>query len=268
METGASWLADGVKEIERIAKTAMIVEPKLIAIPQEKPGTYGIVTPGPAGSALKIEQKLAGPAWHNERLDDPAQLKAFITSMHEDRGVAPENGVVYISGRAIVYIYDFEDRRNHATCPLIKSPAWTWLEGKQPPMDQRTIIRLLRIVFDGSLPTDSNLVSVLRNVKWKQDGSVDANLQRGKEALGRTILNEAAGITNFPEEFTARVNVFENYRPRVAVRLALELLPDVMQFEVIPFPNQVHTGMADTLEMLREDIAATNVPTFIGAVSQ
>lgn len=266
MNESASWLADGVKEIERVVRSSMIVEPKIISIPQEKPGTYGVVTPGPSGSVQEIDTKVAGPLWHNERLENPFQLMRFIESM-KDRGVKTEEGAVYINPGQITYVFSFEDRRHRASCPLTISSPWSWLEREQQPMDQRTIIRLLRIRFDGWLPGDSSLISVLRNVKWKQDGNVEANLQRGREALGRQILNEAAGISNFPEEFILTGSVYENYTCPVNVRVALELLPDVMKFEVIPFPNQVFNGQQATLLKLQEEIAETKVPTFIGAVS-
>lgn len=266
METQASWLADGVKEIERITKAAQVVTPQIIgSIPGEKPGTYGIVTPAPSGQKNQIEIKVAGPGWHGERLEGPPELKAFILSM-EKRGVKPDTGAVYVGETSIVYVYDFEDRRHRASCALVPSAPWKWLSVAQQPMDQRTIIRLLRITFDGCLTADSNLIGVLRNVKWKNDSTVEANLQRGKEALGRQILNEASGISNFPEEFAVTVKVFENFKQPVTVRLALELLPDVQKFELIPFPQQIHDAMSETLSWLRDDIASTKVPTFIGQV--
>ena len=195
---------------------------------------------------------------------DPDQLVNFIESM-KDRGVTAEAGVVYIDPFAATYVYDFEDRRNRATCPLTVSKPWAWLAASQSQLDQKTIVRTLRILFDGCLAPDSNLISVLRNVKWKQDGSVDSNVQRGKEGLGRQILNEVAGITDFPEQFTLQLSVYENYRADQTVRVALEILPDAMRFEMIPFPNQIYSGQAQTLERLQALIAETGVPTFIGS---
>jgi hypothetical protein len=265
MDSQASWLADGVKEIERITKAAMIVEPKVIALKEEKSGTYGVIVPGPAGSENKIEVRVAGPSWHGERLEDPKQLIAFIESMSA-RGVKPEEGAVYISASAIIYVFNFEDRRHRAVCPLEVSKPWQWLAVDQKPLTQREIIRVLRITFDGCLPRDSNLISLLRAIRWTQEGSADVNLQRGKEALGRQIMREVTGVADFPEEFSLQVKVFENVPQTVTVRVALELLPDVERFEVIPFPNQIHDGVAETLTWLQEDIAATKVPTFIGSV--
>lgn len=265
IESNSSWLADGVKEIERIVAESMIVEPKLINVPHEKEGTYGVVTPSPSGKPVAIDFRVAGPKWHSETLENPAQLHRFIESMRE-RDVKPEDGAIYIGENEARYVYSFEDRRNRATCPLVFSDPWKWLAGPKQPLDQRTIIRLLRITFDGCLSADSNLVSTLRNIKWKTDGGFEGNIQRGKEALGRQVMNEVLGVANFPDEFGLMVNVFENYRHPVLVRVALEILPDVQKFELIPFPNQIHDGLAATLLALQADLSDTNVPTFIGSV--
>jgi len=160
----SSWLADGVKEIERITKASMITEPKIIGLPLERQGIYGVVLPGPAGSTNEIKRILAEPLWHNERLENPAQLIDFIKSM-EKRGVEAADGAVYISQASIVYVYSFEDRRNRAVCPLEISDPWTWLCKDQGPMGQRDLIRALRITFDGALTRESNLLSIIRRAE-------------------------------------------------------------------------------------------------------
>jgi hypothetical protein len=272
MEQQTSGLAEFLREIERLAKASAMVEPKVIPLAQEKTGTYGIVTPGLPGKENKIEMRVAGPAWHKETLDDPKQLIGFIKSVGSRKksfmigADEYDDGVVYIGANQITYAFDFEDRRNAAVCPLKLSEPWKWLSVSQSPMDQRALIRLLRITFDGCLSRDSNLISVVRKVKWKSTGEVEADLQRGKEALGKQILNEAAGVADFPDEFLVTANVFENVNQPVTVRVALDLLPDVQKFEVIPFPNQIRSGLAETLAWLQKDIGETKVPTFIGSL--
>jgi hypothetical protein len=265
MDTNSSWLKDGVSEIERVVKTGMIVSPSLLKLPDEPPGHYAIVVPTPSGRDASINFKLAKPAWHREKLETPAQLIRFIESMKSDRKVSPQAGAVYISDSQIIYVYDFEDRRNVAICPLQKSEPWEWLEADQPPMNQRDMIRALRITFDGALDGGSSLISVMRNVRWTNDGNVEANLQRGKEALGRQISNAVAGVENFPDEFTVSVPVFSNFAFDVRVRVALEIMPLEQRFEVIPFPNQLEKALGKTFDLLVSQIAGTDVPTFIGS---
>lgn len=266
METvQTSWLADGVKEIERVVKASMIVEPKVLEVKHEKPGTYAFITPGPAGQPQNVELKVSKPLWHNERLETPRQLMQFIKSLEEDRAQKPAtDAAVYVGRDLIRYVYSFEDRRDRVTVPLITSEPWAWLNRPTNPMNQREIIRVLRITFAGCLPPGSGLLDVLRNVKWNNQGQIESNLQRGKEALGRQILNEAAGMDNFPDEFVLNVRVYQNFNHLVQVRCALEVLPDTQKFEIIPFPNQLQDGLEETLLALQSTIEDTGVPTFIG----
>jgi len=265
-ETQSSWLADGVREIERVVTKGLVVEPKIIPIPGEKPGTYGIVTPGAADREHKIDFRVTGPIWHNERLDNPRQLIEFIKSM-EAREVKAAAGAVYIGQTSITYVYDFEDRRHRATCPLIVSQPWQWLTSPKV-LTQKDAVRDLRITFDGCLPRDSSLVVALRNVKWTDDGKVEGTVIRGKEALGASITREIQGINDFPEEFTVTVKVYENVLQDTQIRVALEILPDAKKFEFIAFPNQLHDGLAEVQTWLLEDIqSATGAPTFIGSVT-
>lgn len=263
----SSWLADGVKEIERVTQASMIVEPKVITLPGEKSGTYAIYTPAPAGTKIDITKHLAGPKWHNERLETPDQLILFVNGLRE-RKQKIDDAAVYVGRDCIRFVYSFEDRRDRATVPLTLSTPWKTLQQLGQPIDQRALLRLLRITFAGCLPDGSPLVDVIRNVKWTSNGSVEANLQKGKEALGRQILNEAAGINNFPDDFLLSVRPFENFPHTVLVRVALELLPEQTKFEVVPLPNQLYDGMEATLLRLQEHIAdGAKLPTFIGEVS-
>lgn len=260
MDTNASWLKDGVEAIEEVVKKAMVVTPTITHGPNDRKGRYVVITPMPAGKAPSIEFGLTEPGWHNEYLDSPTELKAFIEAM----GAKLHSPAIYISSDKIVMVYSFYDRRDLVTVPLIRTEPWKWLEKPPENLTQRDAIRLLRIKFDGCLGPDSMLVSVLRKVQWTNNGNVESTIQRGKEGLSRQMLAEAAGAANFPDEFCVNVAVFENVKQKVTCRLALELLPEVQRFEIIPFPSQVQQGMAETLEWLREDLKQTKVPTFIG----
>ena len=266
---GVSGLAEGVREIERVVKNGIVVIPTIQNLSQEKPGTYAVITAGPSGADPKVDIRLAGPLWHNERLDTPVQLVNFIQSMKE-RGVNPEDGVAYVSRESIVYCYSFEDRRNRAVLPLVKSLPFRSLEKLYADvslMTQKEIVKLLRITFNGCLPTDSNLISVLRRVVWNNNGQVEGNLQRGKEGISKQTLAEVNGINDFPEQFGMNVSVFENYKLDNRVNVALEIVPDAQRFEIIPFPNELHNIMEFTQQALVTMVGTTGVPTFIGAVT-
>lgn len=265
MSDKPSWLKDSIVEIERVVKASMIITPTIVDLKHEKAGTYAIVTPMPAGSPANIVVKVAGPKWHNETLADYRQLAKFIESVCADADDI-EAGAVFISESQIHYVRSLEDRRDFATVVLEKTKPWKWLESVKAPLDQRELIKVLRLVFDGCLPDDSNLVGLIRNVKWRNDQGVESNIQRGKEALGRQILNEVTGMSDFPDEFFVRVRMYEGVPFEQVVRVSLDPLPDIQKFEVLPFPSQLEIGKQNTLAKLQEEIGETGVPTFIGTV--
>lgn len=271
----SSWLKDGVVEIERITKAAVNVEPRVIDLPKEKPGTYAIIRPGAAGDGLKdaIEVKVAGPLWHNEQLATPDNLVAFIgerTAASEDGPTkATSKGTVYVGPTGVTYVFDFEDRRDRASVPLKTSKPWDWLvqadAGKVNAMTQRDLIRLLRITFGGAFPAGSNLLSVIRNINFTNNATAEANIQHGNHTLGKNTLNQVRGVNDIPEDFAVSIQVFENFDFPVTVQCALEIYPDVQKFEVVPFPNQLQRALNTTLETIRlrfEDAA----PAFLGQV--
>lgn len=265
--TESSWLADGVKEIERIVEASVNVEPKIVALPQEKPGTYAIVTPGKDGG--KIEERLAKPKWHNETLETPAQLNSFIKSLKEmwpgSSGETP--GVVYVSQEKSVFCYSFEDRRDRATVPLAISKPFSWLMQPTKQMDQKSLIRLLRITFADCLPAESNLISLLRSLKFTNNGEVQADINRGREAIGKQILNEVRGVDSLPDEIVLNVPVFENFKTIASIRCVIEINPDVGTFELIALPSQMSRGMKLALDQVMEVcVADTDVKAFIGSV--
>jgi hypothetical protein len=270
METTASWLADGVDKIAELTKAANTVKPEFVKLPDEKPGTYGIVMPAPAGGSIdkQFQQVLAGPGWHREKLATPKELSAFIKSL-KDRGIAPTDGVILVDREAAKYFYSFNDRRDVATCPLIVSTPWAWLSAPTRQLSQRDLIRALRITFDGCLPTGSSLVSVFRNLKFTNNGTAEANIQRGNEALGRRVMNEVVGTTDLPEDVILSVPVYENYPKRVSVRVAIEVIADAGQFELIAYPNELENGRQETLNAIRDDVAFdSDVPAFLGAIDK
>lgn len=267
-DSDSSWLADGVKEIERLALSSIKLTPTIVVLKHEKPGSYAIVTAGSDGG--KIEPRIAGPKWHNETLETPVQLNAFIRSLDELRSSSAKSddpGVVYASQEQVVFCYSFEDRRDRATVPLIISKPFAWLSQPSQTMDQKTLIRTLRITFAECLPQDSSLISMLRSLRFTNNGEAAVDIQRGREALGKQILNEVRGVDTLPDEILLTVPVFENTKKVVTIRCALEIYPDTGRFELIALPSQLHRGMQIALDDILDTVANdTDVKAFIGSV--
>lgn len=271
MNGESSWLKDGVEAIKALADEAVNITPKVVDLPKEKPGTYAIILPGKPGAKLSdtLDVRVAGPLWHNEELATPSDLRNFILKRESDSD-DDKKGVVYVGEGSIVYVYDANDRRDRASTPLTLSKPWQWLlkadAGQIPQLSQRDIIRTLRITFGGALPAGSNLIGALRNLNFTNNGTVEANIQHGKNTLGKQILNQVIGIDALPEDVAFSLNVFENFRYPVTVQCALEIYPDVQKFEIVPYPNQLHDALELTLDRIRGDFDSEDVRAYLGKV--
>lgn len=258
-------LAQALTVVKDLAIAAHNAKPEIIPLPQEKPGTYAIITPGPAGTKLeeRLVVKTAGPLWHNERLETPQELVKFIQSL-EPRGVKLEGAVVYIGTGQVSFHYEFEDRRHRAVCPLQYSDPWTFLQTESIELNQKDLIRTLRITFDGLLKDQGTLLAKIRKLKFDNEGNVTTNIQHGNEAISKSLLTKISGVEEIPEEFLLQLKVYENYTQNVTIRIALELISEKGRFELIPFPGQLEQAQRETLGWIRDLFKETKVPAFIG----
>lgn len=284
MNGDSSWLKDGVVEIERITKAAVNVTPSVIDLKHEKPGTYAVVMPAAPGGKLAdaLDVRVAKPLWHNEQLRTPDDLVTFIKDKAKRRGAsvqqsnldddeeAPrDGGVVYIGEDQITYAFDFEDRRDRASVPLVTSKPWDWLvkadNDQISLMSQRDVIRTIRLTFGGALPPGSTFLSLLRNINFTNNAGAQANIQHGNHSLGKQTLNEVRGVADLPEDVAFNVQVFENFNYTVTVQCVFEIYPDTQKFEIVPYPNQLQRAMEQTLETIRSRFGEV-APAFLGKV--
>jgi hypothetical protein len=233
------------EQIEQLTRSS--IRTTILEAANEPKGIYYLV--GPDG---KAQIQTAAPAWHNEKLDTPAELLRFAI----DRSIDTiDKGAVYYNEDTIKFVYDFEDRRDVATCPLIKSAAYRWLEKPAGPMSQRDFIRLLRIQFRGCVPQDSGILNVVRNLKFNQNADAGANIQHGRESIGRSVAAQITGEASIPEELRLNIQVFENFPAIVTVMCAIETHPQEQQLQLTPYPLEVRKAMDATIELIAETLS-------------
>ena len=266
MDTNASWLKDGVEAIEMVVERATHVVPAVLPLPQEKPGTYGLFVPGKPGDKLGdlLTTKVAGPLWHNEQLADVNNLVAFVEN--KTKAQDTKTGVIYVGPDAVQYVYDSHDRRDRATCVLELSEPWKLLSKPIPPLEQKAIIRLLRINFNGCLHNGSTLIETMREIKFDAQGSIESKVNHGNASLGKKLSAAITGVNSIPDEFPMVVQVFKNFPFKVQILCALEIHTEVAKFEIVPYPNQLEDALAQTLEQIRLRFESTDVPAYVGAV--
>lgn len=248
-------MADAIDKVTELTKAGMRVE--LIAAQGEPAGHYYLMKPD--GSATLT---LAKPAWHNEKLATPADLREFIKEQANLEGAPLANHLLYYDDQRIIFVYEQDDRRDRATCDLRKSPQFAWLEGasKNPAtLDQKSFIKTLRVLFRGCLG-DSNLLALVRQLKFSNAAEGAGNIQHGRESIGRSISAAITGEAALPEDVYMQVPVFENHPFRARVACALEVMPQDQTFQLIPYPLEVQQAMDAALADVVNTLKGDNVP--------
>lgn len=232
------------KTIEQIALKGDSLNRYLLVKPD---GTFTIETPP--------------PTLHFEKLDSVVDLIKFI----DDGKGGDDSGAAYVSKDAIDFVYDQAKRTDRTTVLLTPTEAWRWLTGIESghTTSQRDLIRALRVTLDGCLPAESNLLSIVRNLKFVQANDGGSNIQHGRESIGRSIVAETRGEVALPEFFTLHVELFEQHRFSVPIKVYLEPEPGTQSFFVRPFPSTMLAARDSTLQNIQECIAAS-CPTYLG----
>ena len=244
-------LGSAIREIERLTKAAHKTEIIAAQGAGEPAGVYYLV--GPDGLAQKV---VAGPSRHREKLATPAEMAAFIDAYAGGEG----KGVTYFDEQAVVYVFDGEDRRDFAVCELPKSPQYLKLAACAcKAMGQADFVRLLRIDLRGCL-AESNLLPLVRQLKFTADRASEAAIQHGRESIGKQITAAVTGESAIPEEVTLFVPVFENHPFRARIQCAVEVMVLDQAFRLTPYPMEMRQAVDAALEDVRHVVGGPDMP--------
>lgn len=222
------------EQIERLVRAS--VTTNVVGGSGEPDGAYYLI--GPEG---KAHLKIPGPKRHAEFLDTPLELTKYLANLAAGGG---KNAAVFYTETSIVAVYDRDDRRDRVSVLLKPSPQYSWLrDSGVKTMGQQEIVRTLRITFRGNLVGGSDIVNLLRKLKFKADGTAEGDIQHGRESLGKTIVNEVTGLNALPEDISFNVPVFDNHPFRAYIECALEIDPANQNFRITAFPQQVKNAM-------------------------
>lgn len=244
------------EQVERLAKQSFL--PKITTEVPGRKGTYALLKPDSEGKP-SYEIKTAVPEWHNELLLTPETLIDFVTTQSKDTSA----GVIYLNQEKMVYVYDFDDRRDKATCQLIPSEQIQFLLNLKKTgttaLKQTEILKVLRIKFKDCLPAGSLVIDHLRSVKWGVQAEGGAVINRGKESMGREITASVKGLDLLPEEIRLRFPYYENVKTSVVeVNCALEINVADESFSIIPFPQELQKAQTVALESIEAMVKGTH----------
>lgn len=229
------------QQIQQLTEESLTAS--LMNAPQEPEGFYYLQQPKALAAALT----LAAPKWHAERLESPAELAKFIQD-RIDRGILNGDPAIFYGKESVALVYNLITRRDVATCILKPSAQFLTLT-KQAGVcrSQKDFIRDLRVIYRNCL-SDNSLINNLRGIKWGNSDTGGAEIQHGKESMGRQIINQVQGMDIIPEEITLTLPVFENHPFRTTIQCAVDINPEARSFALTPFPQEVHNAMENTLD--------------------
>lgn len=167
--------------------------------------------------------------------------------------------VVWISDAAIVLLPDDADRRDRVSLPLIYSAAFQRLLSlaKAPVLDQLSLIRTLRIDLQGTVGR-ADLLTAVRQIKFKTHESGASSITHGNESMGRTIEAEVTGAGNIPDSVLVSCAVYSNHgesEERFTVACDLEIDVKEQKFRFRPIPDEIERVTFQALEGIRGRIA-------------
>ncbi len=163
-----------------------------------------------------------------------------------------------------------ENPRNLVMWKLQTSAAWNALSS--PALDQAAFIQLLRHNFrDGGDEVDA-LIPKLRKLEFRRRNDGRAEVQHGKESLGRSVEQSVQAVEDLPEDMRVMVRIYDEPSITVAPCFVLcQLLIDVAKetFRLLPLAGAMQAVMSHTQDWLHdaleEGAAEAGVPVFYGS---
>lgn len=251
--------AQAIKEIERLVLAGHTA--RTLTLEQEPAGRYAIVRPGG-----EILVEWAEPEPIADLMRSPESFVQYAKSLAIREDPDDSTARIYFDGSRLVLIHDIDSRRDRTVCDLIPSPQFSWLvNGSKQTYRQADFIRLLRIDLQGALPAASNLLPLIRELKFNNNAAAQSNIQHGKESLGRQIEAAVHGIDAIPEEVTLSVPLWENFTCIVPIRCAVEILPHEQQFKLTPFPLELRKAVELGMGSIRNLMDDTGVDYYYGS---
>jgi hypothetical protein len=205
-----------------------------------------------------IQRIVAEPKPLADKLATPHELASYIRDL-DSRGRKPADGIVRVFPTEVDYRFAFADGRNRAFVPLVKTPAFAAVEAlagqnyQGVMLTQVDVYRLLRVTLKGSLPANSVIANVIREVKFENGATISSAREQSKKNLGIAITGAAKGANDadIPESFSVTLSVFENFVSPVMIEIDIDPIPDAAKFRLTPYPGQIEAALRSTLANIR-----------------
>lgn len=155
---------------------------------------------------------------------------------------------------AVVAILEDERRADRVSLALAFSPQFSKLLQLQQEneFDQVEFVRLLRHDFAGCVKPE--LVPLFRRITFNRRNDGTADLQHGRESLGRSVEAAVTASEDIPEQIAVKCRVYETQGCEWAVTVVctVDIDTQLAQFSLTPLPGELTIA----LQAVQEKIGA------------
>jgi hypothetical protein len=188
-----------------------------------------------------------------------------IVSEHSDGKIVEEGRIkctasVWYNRDGVTCLIDDQTRRDHVRLPLKLSPqivALQSLEAIRKPMKQAEFVLFLRTVLHDCLSSAGELLTVVRQLKFRVESAGQSEVQHGKSSIGRALTAELTGSRAIPEYVSLLTPIFANATLQYYGTIQCALEPDAHTetFTLIPLPLQIETAISRAEEQLGQRLS-------------
>lgn len=257
-------LKNAIKEIQ---ETAVKAARKQVVCPDAEPSHVYFML----NESGEYERTLAAARPRRHQFDKIDDLLLFSRDRDNPHEAVP---TIWCSADGVELLLDSNDRRDSAFIRFDLTALARAVAVAGPticaPRDPKAFLRLLLVTLAGALPPESTLVALIRDTKWSVGSSGNANVQHGKESMGREVEAEvSAGAGAIPEQVLLSFPLFKGLTQRVTINCALEIDPHDQTLWLTPFPdacdNEIDRVVSEIATYMRKELDASECPVYLGS---
>jgi hypothetical protein len=262
-------IADAIGRITSLAKQADGASNKVhvLEVPGE-PRKRWIVDP-----TGKREEVTLPPPTLKSTLLSVDQLDGYLSAAK----AAKFNPSVWFNAKGVEVVLDDgpdNDRRHRAAIKFEVTREFAFLSSlvdKESPFDPKRLIRILKTTFLDAIGPDVRepLIDALSELRATTNSETRMSSARGRESIGTEVDSQiTSDITRIPEQLILEIRPFQDRGlvGRYPVRVAIEVDPERVTFELIPARNDLDKATESALDAFEEVLTKTvkDVPIYFG----
>ena len=244
--------ADGLRVIQETAVKAAGGDNRIVKLPGEPPGVYGVLTED--GS---IEKRFATRKPRQHRLLSISEVAGAIE--HYSSIVEGANTpIVWYSPEMVKVVINDASTLPLVDClfvPLTQfhTDQWTRICGlHENQFGQKSFINLLRHeLWDCIGESGAALVKQVRALDWSRSDHTRSQMEKGRASYGKDIEAEVRSQHggDLPDDLTLSVRIYSDpaLQVRRSIRCAIEADPVSQTFTLIPYAGEIERALDDEM---------------------